>query len=160
MSLRLSGILVALLGAAPLAAPIAHAQPATAAASGSVDVKLSIKADVGARGATQAAAGDAAYAAGNYEAALAAYGEGFAATRDSAFIYAQARCHKALGHKDQASAMFKMYLAASGGASLKYRSEAEAEVGGKAKASTGAATGAVGGLLGGAKTAVTTTTGA
>lgn len=156
MSIRLSAVLVALIAAAPLAS----AQPTGGTATATADVRLSINAEVGAKGTGRAAAGDAAYAAGNFEAALALYGEGFAASRDSAFIYAQARCHQALGHKDEAKAMFKMYLAASGGANLKYRSDAEAELGVKAKATAGAATGAVGGLVGGAKTAVTSTVGA
>jgi hypothetical protein len=42
-------------------------------------VTVSIKADVNAKAQAQAAAGDAAYAAGKFDAALAAYGEGFAA---------------------------------------------------------------------------------
>ena len=64
--------------------------------------------------AAQAAAGDTAYAAGSFGAALDAYGEGFAKTRDAAFVYAMAECHKQLGHKDDAKQMFSMYLAASG----------------------------------------------
>jgi tetratricopeptide (TPR) repeat protein len=105
--------------------------------------KVSIKADVSAKGQAQAAAGDAACASGKHEAALAAYGEGFAQTRDAAFIYAMARVHQAMGHKDEAKAMFNIYLSASGKATLKYKAEAEAELGMKAKGAVGAAVGAV-----------------
>src|SRR5688500_12643166 len=108
--------LIALLSAA-LAAPVAHADQA--AASGSV----SIKADVQASGQSSAATGDALYAKGELEAALVAYGEGFAESRDAAFIYAMARCHESLGHAAEAKAMFEMYLSAQGSATLKYESE-------------------------------------
>jgi tetratricopeptide (TPR) repeat protein len=90
------------------------------------DAKIAVKADVSAKAQTDASAGDAAYAAGNFEAALAAYGAGFAKTRDAAFVYAMAQCHKALGHKDDAKQMFKMYLGAKG--TLKYKTDAEAEI--------------------------------
>jgi len=113
------------------------------AVSATASVKVSIKADVSASGQAQAAAGDAAYAAGNFEAALAAYGEGFAQTRDTAFIYAQAQCHKALGHKDDAKAMFEMYLSASAKGTLKYKSDVEAELTGKAKSTVGGIAGKV-----------------
>ena len=139
--------LVILLSVAPAAQVWAGDGGATASASASV----SIKADVSAKGTTQAAAGDTAYAAGKFEVALAAYGEGFAATRDSAFIYAMAQAHKALGHKDEAQAMFKMYLAASGTAALKYKTDAEAQAGVAAK---GAVAG-VGGVLGKVKDTTT-----
>ena len=112
-SLRLSLVLISIIAAAPMA----QAQPADGAMA-SARLTLSIKVDASAKGTGRAAAGDMAYAAGDFAAALAAYGEGFAATRERAFIYAQARCHQALGHKDDATAMFRMYLAASGGAML------------------------------------------
>lgn len=104
--------------------------------------KVSIKADVSAKGQAHAAAGDTAYAAGKLEAALAAYGEGFAQTRDATFVYAMARVHKAMGKKDEAKAMFNMYLSASGKATLKYKAEAEAELGAKAKGTVGKVVGA------------------
>ena len=112
-------------------------------------VKVSIKADVNAKAQAQAAAGDAAYAAGNFEAALVAYGEGFAQTRDAAFIYAMAQCRKSLKQADEAKAMFNMYLAAKGNATLKYKADAEAELGAKASG----AVSAVGGALKTAKNA-------
>jgi tetratricopeptide (TPR) repeat protein len=117
------------------AAPLAHAD------SGS----LAIKADVQVSAQTQASTGDAAYAKGDFEAALEAYGEGFATTRDTAFVYAMAKCHEQLGHADEAKSMFQMYLAAKGDATLKYESNAKAELGMKAE---GAATGAVGTVTG------------
>lgn len=142
--IRLSFVLAAL--AAPSAAVAGDAK-ATGSASASVSV--SIQADVSAKARAQAAAGDAAYAAGKLEAALAAYGEGFAMTRDTAFVYAMAKCHQALGHKSEAQAMFQMYLSASNSATLKYKAEAEAAIGASAKG----AAGAIGGALKGAKNA-------
>jgi len=130
-------------------APAAPAFAGDAKATASASVTVSIKADVNAKAQAQAAAGDAAYAAGKFDAALAAYGEGFAMTRDTAFIYAMAQCHKAMGHKAEAESMFKMYLSASGSASLKYKSEAEGAIG----AGATSAIGAVGGALKGAKDA-------
>lgn len=106
-------------------APVAFADTA----KGSASAKVTIKADVQASGQAKAAAADALYAKGEYEAALTAYGEGFAASRDAAFVYAMAECHKALGHKDEAKAMFEMYLAASGSATLKYEAQAKSELG-------------------------------
>lgn len=123
--------------------------PALADVAASGSAKITIKADVKTSAQAQAAAGDAAYAAGNFEAALAAYGEGFAQTRDAAFIYAMARCRKALKQTDDAKAMFNMYLAAKGDATLKYKADAEAELG--AKSSGAVAT--VGGALKTAKNA-------
>ncbi len=129
-----------------LAAAPAIAQKGEASAS----VKVSISVDVNASGKADAVAGDKAYAAGEFQAALAAYGAGFAKTRDAAFIYAMAECHKALGHKAEAEAMFKMYLSASGGATLKYKGDAETEIGG-AKTTAADTAGKVGGALKGAK---------
>src|SRR5258706_1463890 len=133
--MRLGSCLVSLviLFSAP-----AWAGDTKAGASAQASVKVSIKADVNAKAQAQAATGDAAYAAGNYEAALAAYGEGFAATRDAAFVYAMAQCHKAVNHKDDAKTMFNMYLAASGNATLKYKADAETELGIKAKSAVSA----------------------
>jgi hypothetical protein len=113
------------------------------AVSATASVKVSIKADVGARAQAKAAAGDAAYAAGNFEAALVAYGEGFAQTRDAAFIYAQAQCHKAMGHKDDAKVMFEMYLSAGAKGTLKYKADVEAELTAKAKSTVGSIAGKV-----------------
>lgn len=136
---------------------LAIAQPgAGGSATAKASVKVSIKADVSAAAQAKAAAGDALYAAGDFEGALVAYGEGFAATRDTAFVYAMARAHEAAGRADDAKAMFKMYLGASGSASLKYKAEAEGALGMGAKAGTGAV-GAVGGLAGKAKDAAAAT---
>jgi hypothetical protein len=121
------------------------AEAAGAAASASVSV--SVAADVSAAGKVQAAAGDAAYAAGNFHAALFAYGEAFAKTRDAALIYAEAQCHQALAEKAEAEAMFKMYLAAADHAKLKYEAEAKAALGGAksvGKKALGVVTGAAG----------------
>jgi tetratricopeptide (TPR) repeat protein len=135
-----SGLFLVTVSTAVLAPSVSFAQTsATAQAS----VSISIKADVGAASRAQAEAGDKAAAAGNFEAALSAYGAGFAQTRDRAFIYAMARCHKALGHAAQAKAMFTMYLAASGDAALKFRAEAETEAGVAAKGAVATATGMV-----------------
>src|SRR6185436_13014284 len=76
-------------------------------------------------------------------------------TRDATFVYAMARCHAALGHKDDAKAMFQMYLSASGKASLKYEGEAQAAIGGAAKSTASGAAGAVGGALGKVKDGAT-----
>lgn len=127
-----SFLVAASLVFAPMAA---SADKATATAT----VSVSIKADVNAKAQAQAAAGDAAYAAKNFEAALAAYGDGFAKTRDAAFVYAMARCHAALGHTDDAKVMFKMYLGAKG--TLKFKGEAETEIGATAKGVTSKVTG-------------------
>lgn len=115
--------------------------PAVAHAGGgaSASATVSIKADVKGSAHHRAAAGDALVAKGDLEAALVAYGEGFAATRDAAFIYAMAHCHKGLGHAAEAKAMFEMYLASSSDASLKYRAEAEAELTTSAKGAAGKA---------------------
>ncbi len=141
-----------LLAVSPAAAV---AQPVLGGgAAAKVKVSVSIKAEVAAAGKAKATAGDAAYAAGNFEAALVAYGEGFAATRDAAFVYAMARCHEALGRAAEARALFQMYLGASGAASLRYKGEAETAIGGGAKAGADAVTGTagkVGGLAGKAK---------
>lgn len=134
--MRLSSLSFAL--ALSLAAP-AFAGGAGGHAGASASVSVSIKADVNAKAQARAAAGDAAYAAGNFDAALAAYGEGFATTRDSAFLYAMAECHKALGHKDEAKETFKLYVSAAG--DLKYKAQADAELG--VKAGVGGALGAV-----------------
>ena len=117
-------------------------------------VKVSISADVSAAGKAQAAAGDAAYAAGDMEAALATYGQGFAATRDTAFVYAMARAHEASGHKAEAEQMFKMYLGASSKASLEYKGEAQAAIGVKAETATGGALALAGKTVDAAKGAV------
>jgi tetratricopeptide (TPR) repeat protein len=119
---------------------LAVSSPALAGGAGaSATVSVSIKADVNVKGQADATAGDAAYAKGDFEAALAAYGNGFAKTRDSAFLYAMAECHKAMGHKDDAVATFKMYESASG--TLKYKAQADAEIG--VKSTVGGALGAV-----------------
>ena len=103
---------------------VSHAAEASAAASVAVAV------DVSAAGKAAAALGDRLYAAGDFRAALLAYGDAFAKTHDAAVIYAQAQCHSALEHKAEAEAMFKMYLAAAGSAKLKYEAEAKAALSG------------------------------
>jgi len=138
--LRSSAIALFVLIAAPAVPAFADAKGGVAAQA---SVKVSIKADVDAKGAAKAGAGDAAYAAGDFQAALAAYGEGFAQTRDASFIYAMAQCHKALGAKDQAKVMFEMYLASNAKASLKYKADVEAELTAKAKGALGTVTGKV-----------------
>jgi len=132
------------LGAAFVSIPVAHGAAAAAA--------VSIQADVAVNGKAAAELGDKLYAAKDYAGALAAYGEGFAKTRDAAFIYAEAQCQKALGAKADAETMFKMYLSAAGKAKLKYEAEAKAELTGVKNAAK-----AVGGaLLGAVKTVGTT----
>lgn len=124
------------------AAPVAMAD-AGVGASASVAVAV----DVSAAGKAAAALGDKLYAAGDYKGALLAYGDGFAKTRDAAFIYASAQCHSALAHKDDAETMFKMYLAAAGKTKLKYETEAKAALGG----AKGVGKAVVGGIVGAAK---------
>ena len=151
MTRLVSIVFLSLLGASS-----AFAGDAKAGGAAQAQVAVSVQADVNAKAKAQAAAGDAAYAAGKFEAALAAYGEGFAATRDAAFIYAIAQTHKAMGHKDEAKAMFETYLSASGDAAAKYKANAEAELGVKAKST---ATKLVGGVKDTAKIVASTTTG-
>ena len=167
--MRTTRLVIALsLALAPAAAVAGPGDGATGSAAGSAtasaSVKVSIAADVSAPGKAYAAAGDKAYAAGDMEAALAAYGQGFATTRDTAFVYAMARAHEAAGHKAEAQSMFQMYLNASNQASLKYKGEAQGAVGAGAQAGAGvkadakAALGSVAGLgskaVGAAKGAV------
>ncbi len=144
MSFASRFLFACVLAVAPAAAP---AQPIGAGAGAKVRVSVSIKADVAAAGQPKAAVGDTLYAAGDVEGALVAYGEGFATTRDTAFVYAMARCHEAAGRGADAKAMFQMYLGASGSGTLKYKSDAEGAIG----AGAGAAKGAVDkvGALGG-----------
>lgn len=115
--------------------------PAFAKGSASATASISIQADVQASGQTDAATGDAAYAKGEFAAALEAYGEGFAKTRDAAFLYAMAECHKSLGHADEAKSMFQMYLSAQGSASLKYEADARTELGMKSEGAVDAVKG-------------------
>lgn len=129
-----------LCGGATVAPPLVGSAQAAAAAA------VSIQADVQASGKADAAIGDKLYAAGDYVAALAAYGDGFAKAKDASFIYAEAACHKALGHKAEAETMFKMYLSAGKEETLKYAGEAKAALGGVknvGKALLGGLTGAV-----------------
>ncbi|HUQ06355.1 MAG TPA: hypothetical protein VM261_27820 [Kofleriaceae bacterium] len=148
MSFASRFLFACVLAAAPSAA---FAQPVQPGVGAKAKVSVKIQADVAVAGKAKATAGDAAYAAGNFEAALVAYGEGFAATRDAAFVYAMARCHEAAGRATEAKAMFQMYLGASGSATLKYKGDAETAIGAGAKAGAGAASGAAGkvGALGG-----------
>jgi len=150
---RLSSFAILFALSISAAPQVASAQSggASGQAHAKVQASLSIKADVSAAGKAKAAVGDAAYAKGEFEAALVAYGEGFAQTRDAAFIYAMAKCRKALGMTEEAKASFKMYVAASGNTTLKYKADAEAEIGAKAEG----AVGAVGGTLGKVKDTTT-----
>lgn len=128
--------------------------------------QVSIEADVEAAGKQEAAAGDKAFAAGDYRSALASYGEGFSETKDPDFLYAMGQAHKALGNKAEAKSLFESYLAGAG--ELKYRSEAAAEAGlksaknegkgmaGKVTGAVGGATGAVTGAVGGVAASVYT----
>lgn len=107
-------------------------------------IQISIVADVDAGGKADATAGDKAFAAGDFAGALAAYGEGFADTKDPDFLYALGQTNKALGYKAEAKSLFESYLAGQG--ELKYRSEAAAEAGVKLAKDTGK--GVVGGVVG------------
>lgn len=123
----------------------------TEAAEASAAASVAVAVDVSAAGKAAAALGDKAYAAGDFRAALAAYGEAFAKTHDAAIIYAEAQCHNALEHKAEAEAMFKMYLAAAGSAKLKYENEAKAALSGAksvGKKVLGGITGVVTGTVG------------
>jgi tetratricopeptide (TPR) repeat protein len=109
-------------------------------------VQISIQADVDAKGQAAASMGDKAFSTGDFGAALASYGEGFADTKDPDFLYAMGQAHKALGNKAEAKSLFESYLAGEG--ELKYRTEAATEAGVKlakdAKGAVGGALGAVG----------------
>jgi hypothetical protein len=81
---------------------------------------VSIAADVGALGKPEAELGDNLYASGKFAEALAAYAEGWAAAKETAFLYAQAMCQWQLGAGAEARALFQQYLALGGKAGLKY----------------------------------------
>lgn len=116
-------------------------------------LQLSIEADVDASGKPQAVIGDKAFSAGDFRSALAAYGEGFARTKDPDFLYGLAQAHKALGDKPEAKSLFESYLAGPG--ELKHRTEAATEAGVKAAKDTGKGlVGGVVGVVGGATNAV------
>lgn len=109
-------------------------------------VQLTIAGEVEIAGKEEAAAGDKAFSEGDLKAALAAYGEGFADTKDPDFLYALAQTHKALGNKAEAKSLFESYLAGAG--ELKYRTEAATEAGVKAgKGLVGNTVNAVGGVV-------------
>lgn len=116
-------------------------------------VQISIQGDVEASGKELAIAGDKAFAAGDFRAALAAYGEGFADTKDPDFIYGLGQAQKALGNKAEAKSLFESYLAGAG--ELKYRGEAATEAG--VKAGKDAGKGVVGGVVGAVGTVANTT---
>ncbi|HYI00256.1 tetratricopeptide repeat protein [Hyalangium sp.] len=108
-------------------------------------VQITISGDVEIAGKEEADAGDKAFSAGDLRAALAAYGEGFADTKDPDFLYALAQTHKSLGNKAEAKSLFESYLAGAG--ELKYRTEAATEAGVKAgKGLVGGVVGVVGGV--------------
>jgi tetratricopeptide (TPR) repeat protein len=116
------------------------ATPALAGAK----MQLTIEGDVEGSGKAMAAAGDKAFAAGDYRAALASYGEGFADTKDPDFLYALGQTNKALGNKAEAKSLFESYVAGAG--ELKYRSQAASEAGIKMAKDGGK--GLVGGVTG------------
>lgn len=107
-------------------------------------VQITIEGDVEAAGKAAAVVGDKAFAAGDFRSALAAYGEGFADTKDPDFLYALGQAQKALGNKAEAKSLFESYLAGAG--ELKYRSEAASAAGVKVAKETGK--GIVGGVVG------------
>jgi hypothetical protein len=86
---------------------------------------VSIAADVGALGKPKAELGDNLYASGKFAEALAAYAEGWAAAKETAFLYAQAMCQWQLGAGVEARALFQQYLAAGGKAGLEYGARAQ-----------------------------------
>ncbi len=143
-----SRLSIALFVAAVSFAAPAYAGGGSAKASGKASASFSIKADVAASGKEQAAIGDAAYAKGDFDYALEAYGEGFAKTRDAAFVYAMAECHKAKGDAAEAKSLFQMYLSAQGSATLKYEADAKAELGMKAESEGQGAVDTVTGIAG------------
>jgi tetratricopeptide (TPR) repeat protein len=128
----------------PMTLGAALALALSAPALAAPKLQLSIQGDVEIGGKEEATAGDKAFAAGDYRAALAAYGEGFADTKDPDFLYALGQANKALGNKAEAKSLFESYLAGSG--ELKYRGEAAAEAGVKLAKDTGK--GLVGGVVG------------
>jgi hypothetical protein len=87
---------------------------------------VSIAADVVASVQGLAIKADNLYARGDYAAALELYIQGFTASRDAVFLYAQAQCQWHLGNAVDAEALFRQYLSMEG--SLKYKARAEAAV--------------------------------
>jgi hypothetical protein len=67
---------------------------------------------------------DNLFARGDYEAALQLYANGFAASQEAVFLYAQAQCQWNLGKAGHAELLFQQYLSAGG--TLKYKARAEA----------------------------------
>ena len=114
---------------------------------------VSIAADVAASFQAQAARADGLYARGDFEAALALYVQGYAATKAAPFLYAQGMCQWQLGNSADARGLFERYLAVRG--ELAYRARAEAAIrridGGAATlaVSTLGATGELGSRVGG-----------
>ncbi len=137
---------------AALLAVCLGASPVTASAEVSAAASVAVAVDVSAAGKAAAAVGDKAYAAGDFKAALLAYGDAFAKTHDAVLIYAEAQCHQGLAHKAEAETMFKMYLAAGAKTTLKYENEAKAALGGAKSLGKK--------VIGGITGAVTTTAGA
>jgi tetratricopeptide (TPR) repeat protein len=126
---------------------LALSMPAMAQ-KGGAKIQITIQGDVEVAGKDEAMAGDKAFSLGDYRAALAAYGEGFADTKDPDFLYALGQAQKALGNKAEAKSLFESYL--SGPGELKYRTEAATEAGVKlakdGKGLLGGVAGAVGGV--------------
>lgn len=84
---------------------------------------VSIASDVGAAVRGAAIKADNLFALGDYAAALALYADGFEASGEAVFLYAQAQCQWSLGMAAEAEALFRQYLSASG--TLKYKARAE-----------------------------------
>lgn len=119
---------------------------------------VSISADVGAAVQGAAIKADNLFARGEYDAALDLYVQGFDASSEAVFLYAQAQCLWNLGRAGEAELRFQKYLGAGG--TLKYKARAEAALrdidagvtvglGAVGKVGVGAVRG-VGGLVGGA----------
>ena len=128
---------------------------------------VAIAADVAAPARTIAMKADNLFAAGELAAAARLYAEGYAASKDPAFLYAQAQCHASLGQMAEARALFESYLDAGAGATLKYGGRARAalgSLGGRVKGGAGAAVGGAanlaGGVAGGAEAGVDVAAGA
>ncbi len=128
-----------------VAAALVFAAPSYALAL--ANAAVSVAAEVSGEGKDDAETGDKAYAAGDFKAALAAYGEGFSETQDPDFIWAIAKTQQALGKKAEAKALFSTYLKSGEKA---HEAEASKESGVKV-AATGAvrSAGGLGGALGG-----------
>jgi tetratricopeptide (TPR) repeat protein len=87
---------------------------------------LSISANVSVEAQASAKSGDDAYAAGKYQEAKKYYAEAAAKKPEPTFLYAEAQCELAAGHKSEAIGLLQGYLSAKG--TLKYKKEAQASL--------------------------------